>query len=258
MHPPLVEAALSMVSRREEVWVVAPELPVSSRIPDVVLARLEPQVLERRFAHGLTRPMGIAEIRIAGVLDRRTGRTADEIAARLGITSRYARRIIGAMVEEGYLLNRSTGFMLSRAQAPIVSRVVSFEAKISDWRGGLIQARAHLGFANASYLVFDRHYRARFERARPHFKAARVGLVGLSADGDHERLLASRGPGLNRFERAAVSEAIFGRLVGAPTEPLPETRLPSVSAPSDDPRGAMIAGRHSKRLARLPTVAVFA
>jgi hypothetical protein len=257
MHASLIAVAQSMASTADETWVFAMELPAATRIPDLVAARIHPRSVELRLELGLTRPIALSGLKAITMLSRRTWKTPDEIAAVLGVTASYLRRTLHFLLESGYVESKDGAFRLHSGYLPVVSKCISFEAKRSDWRNALTQARAHLAFANSSYVVFDSAFEARFRRARPYFQTAQVGLVSLSEDGGFDRLLGSRTSRTNAFERAALNESLFGRMLGLPKDPLPETRLPNAEAPSVDQQSVLLAGRHSRRFGHLIPAAVF-
>lgn len=257
MYAPLIAAASSMVSTHNESWVLVAELTVATRIPDLVAVRINPEAVERRLQLGLGQPVSLSESKVMTALSRRQWRSAEQVARSLGVTSAYVRQTMRSLCESGHARSRDGGFRLHPELSPIVSRCVSFEAKRSDWRGALVQARAHLEFANSSYVAFDQAFESRYRNARDYFKKAKVGLVRLSDNGTFARLLASRSSRTNAFVRSAMTESLLARMQGLPRDPLPETRLPNAVAPNACQESVMLAGHHSRSLGRLVPAAVF-
>lgn len=256
MHAPLAEAASSMVSTADEIWLLVPELTVATRIPDLVAVRVDQAAVERRIQLGLGKPLGLSESKVVTALSRRQWISTDDLAGSLGVTSAYLRQTLRSLCETGHVRSKAGKFRLHPKLLPIVSRCISFEAKRSDWRGALIQARAHLAFANSSYVVFDSAFEARYRNAREYFKKAQVGLVSLSEDGSFRRLLASRSSRTNAYVHSALTESLLARMQGMPRGPLPETRLPNAVAQSADQESVMLAGRRPRSLGQLVPAAV--
>lgn len=256
MHGPLRRIAHDLTSRTDATWVVAAEQPTVSRVPDLLAARIDLEALEARADSSLLRPLTASEIQIVQALGSHRWTRLSDIAYAAHITPPYARRILSKLTSQGFTLEGRHGYRRHRHIKPLMSRIVSYEAKLHDWRSALVQARAHQSFANETYVVFDQMFEHRFLRELESFKESRVGLVALSSQtGEYRRVSSSRLSPRDGHAVFLVGELLLGNLLGAPLRPLSETRFRGVLAPTLDPEPATIAGPRSKRTAQLLSAA---
>jgi hypothetical protein len=136
---------------------------------------------------------------------------------------------------------------------PVVTRFVSFEAKRSDWRRALSQARAHRLFANEAYVAFDPAFVRRFERNLRYYRTSGIGLLALGPEPRAVRRLlrGRRGRPLDSISAAQAGEEVLSRLLGLASTPLPQTRLPNAAAQIDDRGVPQLVGGRSKTIERL-------
>ena len=217
-------------------WILVSQHKVDNRIPDLVLARINPAALEERIEKGLTRSLRRSEIAVMRALRTDRVTTIRTVATRASLASVTTDRILRQLEPGGYVTRvGNRGYVRNLSLQPLVCYYVSVEAKLSDWRRALSQAAAHASFAAESYVAFDATYSGRFSRARRYYEATGVGL--LSMDGSTGRcrtLLQSRRNRTDRLSRALADERLLSALVSGPATALPETRLPNAVAPSAD------------------------
>lgn len=245
MHAPLMAMAEGHVRSQSGLWVLSAEQPAGTRIPDLICARINPVVLQERFDGGLTRPLTRAEVRTLFAMTRQRWSKPERLAAHLGVSARQVRRVLARLIADGFAESHSSTGAVRRHAAlkRLTSRILSFEAKIADWRSGLVQARSHKRFANASYVVFDTSFERRFLSARHFFRSAGVGLIALSADDHtHTRHIASRNRPWDAQSVVMVEELLLASLMGASRAPLPETRLPNAEVLTVGQEPPKIAG----------------
>jgi hypothetical protein len=224
----------------DDTWVVLHEQETYGRIPDLVLARIDMDALEERVRGGWDRPLRRPEVAALRVLRPDRPATLAYVAARLFVGAVAARRVLRGLVAEGFADELRPGMFVRLAPAaPIVTRFVSFEAKLSDWRSALSQARSHAGFAHESWVAFDAAFAPVFGRAQEYFALDGVGLLSLDSSTERVRTVvrsSRRAP--DTFRMALVGESVLAALQGRTLKPPPQTRLPGVSGSTAD-RGAL-------------------
>jgi hypothetical protein len=234
-------------------WVLLPELLTENRIPDLVLARIDIDELTTRIAHGAHRGLGTTELMAMRTLRQDRALSLDSMAKRIFVSPDHARRVLRGLSAEGYVEEvRPRQFRRIRASRPIVSRFVAFEAKLSDWRSALFQARMHQSFADEAYVAFDAHFRGRFETARPTYAQIGVGLKAVDAMTRTCICVERSRRGLRiPLSVAFVSERVLDRLVGNPIRQLPETRLPNGVRTFEGPGRLELVGPGSRNVLQL-------
>jgi len=253
MIPHLRELALRKLTLYDENWAALTEHQVGTRIPDLVLARLDLEAISDRIANALTRTLTATEVRVVRATRTDSGTSISKIAQSVPVSLDHLMRLTSRLVDEGFLETTAYGFIRSPSIRPIVSRLISFEAKRSDWKKAYLQARAHREFAHETYVAFDATYETRFQRAIDHYSSAGIGLVSVSAHGESTRLLVRSRPSRQRLTRAMawVAETIWERLLRGRTRPLPQTRLPNGGVPSADQEEVLLVGPRPKSLEKL-------
>lgn len=239
--------------RSGETWAVLLEQQGVSRIPDVVLARIDVAALLARVDGGWARPLGRTEVWALRVLRRDRPTRLATVASRLSVGRDHARRILRGLVAGGFVAALGDGFSRLAPARPMVTRFVSFEAKLSDWREALSQACAHQIFAHETWVVFDAAFSTRFDRVGRTFIDSGVGLFALDAASlAVERFLEPprRTSRPNALDVAVVAERVLGRLLSRPASALPQTRLPGASAQIADPAPPRLFGQRAKTLER--------
>ncbi len=235
----------------QATWVVCLEQVGVSRIPDVVLARIDVAALLQRLkarAYPLTR----AELRILRVLRHDKPTTIATLARRLRVEPKRLRRLAASLEGRDALGRTNTGSLYRTA--PIrcfVTRFVSLELKLSDWRSALIQAAAHQTFAHEAWVGFDGNYRHRYASNIDAFRGRGVGMLSIERRSNAADLVVQaqrRRP--DPLSIALVAERLLERLLHTTTTPLPESRLPSAGARSGNPPPPRLTGPFARKIAR--------
>jgi len=254
MRPALNRAVQELFVRGDELWVILDEHQLYSRIPDLVAARVNLEALEERLRGAWTRSLNETELRGLRAMRPDRGARLPLLATHMRVSETTAHRVLRGLVRDGYAERTMTGTYARRAPVkPILSRVMSFEAKKSDAVSAFVQAREHAAYVDAAYVVFDANYRARFERRREQFDAHGIGLLALDARDDSFELVrrAARRTLPQVLGLALSAERTFARLLGSPRfKPLPESRLPGASVASEHQGLPELFGR-SARTAQL-------
>ena len=254
MIEPLRAAVVSGWTHDSDPWLVLTEHRADTRIPDLVLARLNEEAVAARLDAGCRRPLARPELVVMLALRRDSGTTIDKLAARTLRTQGVLRRTLRSLEGDGFVCRTSTGAWRAVVHVqPLVSRFVSFEAKRSDWRRALAQACAHRLFANEAYVAFDPSFAARFERGLGYFKTSGVGLLSLGREPNAVKriLRGHHGRPIDPVSAMLAGEEVWGRLLGLAPKPLPQTRLPGAAARIEDQAGPTLVADHSRRLGPL-------
>ena len=246
MVPQLVDALASRWAGSSEAWVLLTEQQTETRVPDAVLARIDLDALSARVNAGLTRALTRTEL--LGVQATRPNRAASLslLAQRMMVTEHHAGRLVRRLAGEGFLLPSPSGsFFRHPALSPIVTRLVTFEAKRDDWRSALVQAAAHRRFAHVSYVVCDEAFAQRFRANLPAYHRAGVGLLALEADRPselHKISVARANRSVDRLAYNVACEEIWKTLRGLPLRKPRQTTLPNVGAPTVDRAPRLLLG----------------
>jgi hypothetical protein len=167
------------------------EVQAAAGVPDVVAAVLGPEVMEEQAAAGFV--TGAAAVAALLVLSHaRQPLDPRQVAAGTGLTPGYIRtRVLPGLAARGLAVAAGPGrWAAARRYRSPARRLVTVEAKLSDWRRGLGQAARHAAGADEAWLVLgSARTRAAATRAA-WFRAAGVGLAGLARDGTLEIILA--------------------------------------------------------------------
>jgi len=253
MDEVLQVAAVSIFCQPEELWVLVDEHQIHSRIPDLVVARLDSEALHDRVTGGWARALNATELRALRALRPDRGRSLASVARQMGVGEARAREVLHRLVAETFVERTLAGSYARRAPVrSILDRVITIEAKRSDLPRALSQARANSAFADQSLVAFDMAYRQRARAARDVYAREGIGLLGLSAiDGSWSYMLRPRrSPLIAALGRALAAERTLARLLGAALTRLPQTRLPGGSHASASPTAPRLLGPVPTALAR--------
>ena len=253
MQTSLRRAAVSIFCTAGEPWVMLDEHQIHSRIPDLVLARIDTEALAERIEGGWGRALSPTELRALRALRPDRGRSLTSAAEEMRVGPDRARETLHRLVVDAFVERTPSGSYARLAPVrPVVDRVIAIEAKRSDLGRAFSQARAHSACADVSVVAFDLVYRSRAEKFRDLYAEEKIGLLGLSAadepweyvlPGRRSRLVAALG-------RALAAERTLARLLGGPVRKLPQTRLPSGSPASDYPTQPLLLGSVPRGLQR--------
>lgn len=253
MQTSLRKASVSIFCQAGEPWVMLDEHQIHSRIPDLVLARIDTEALVERINGGWGRALSPTELRALRALRPDRGRSLASAAEEMRVGPERARETLHRLVVDTFVERTPSGSYARLAPVrPIVDRVIAIEAKRCDLGRAFSQARAHSACADVSVVAFDLVYRRRAEKCRDLYSKEKIGLLGLSAaDGSWEYILPGRRSRLvAALGRALAAERTLARLLGGQVRRLPQTRLPSGSPESDYPTQPLLLGSVPKELRR--------
>lgn len=215
------------------------EVPCTAGIPDLVLLELDHDAVAARVGTtAITDPVDVrAMLALQGSPQKSF--TARDLATTTIVSADHLRRIVlPRLIEGGHIERTSGGWRTNYAFKSLARRIVSIEAKIRNWRGGLGQAIRHTTAADESWLVLDAS-RSRVASERTEwFAAYGVGLATLSTSGELTTLMA---PKINQTRQPhrelLVERAVQLHLGGLVSGPIPRV-FGSILTTSigDDPR----------------------
>jgi hypothetical protein len=252
MIPLLRQLALARMVRSDELWIALPQHQLGTRVPDLVLARLDASAVSARLSAGLLRPLSWTEVQIVRSVRTDSGTTLERLASTVPASKTHILRLVRRLVLEGFLEKTAQGYSRHAATRPMATRVISFEAKRADWKRALLQARAHREFAHETYVAFDSTFETRFKRAVPHYSSAGVGLIALSEPRQSGTLVMK-----SRAHRRGhplplvwAGETIWRRLVDDSATPSPRARFPNEVGETSRLEGRLLVGLPPNTLVR--------
>lgn len=254
MHKPLRRAVATIFCPGDEPWVMLDEHQVHSRIPDLVIGRLNLDVLAERVDGGWARALNQTELRALHSMRPDRGRSLRSVADHMRVGETRAREVLRGLVAEGFAERTEFGSYARRAPIqPVLDLVVSVEAKRSELVVAFHQARAHAMFADRCVVAFDLAYLSRAEALQASYRREGIGLLGLSAEDGRWIQVAkpARTRGRGVLGRALAAERALARLLGAAVIRLPQTRLPGASRWSASPGAPVLLGPAATALGRL-------
>lgn len=208
-------------------WVLLEEQLLHSRIPDLVLVRIDISVLRARISGNWSRPLRLTELRVVRALRSDRSTRLDTIARRARTSIASTRKTLSALVRDRFVTgDAAMGFRRHSPIRPIAQRVVTFEAKRSDPGRALSQARAHRAWANETYVAFDAEYRRRFLAYADVYSRLGLGLIEITPEAWKRVKTARPHRRSDRLEAGLVGERVLARLLGHPDADRPERRLP--------------------------------
>lgn len=241
MLAPLAAAAEHFLANSQVLF----EVPCTAGVPDLVLLALDERAVADRVGTAqLTEPIDV-RVMLAMQGSPALPWTAQAIAEAVRVTPDHLRRtVLPRLLDGGHLKQTDGGWASAYAFRSLARSLVTIEAKIKDWRGGLAQATRHTTVADQAWLVVDAH------RSRPAvahadwFSTYGVGLASLSTDGTLSTLIL---PNVNRSRQPhrelLVERAVRLHLAGAVSGPLPRVFGAVPVATGADPRLAGASAR---------------
>lgn len=186
------------------------EVQAAAGVPDVVAAVLDKVVVADRVQTGFVtdRTSLAALLALSDALARDSGLNAQQVAAAVGITVRYAASVVlPGLVTRGLAATPEADlWAATQRYRSSALRLVTVEAKLRDWRRGLGQAARHAAGADAAWLVLDSACTRPAEAYAGWFRTAGVGLAALNEAGALRPVLAPTGVDVLRVRRELLAE----------------------------------------------------
>ena len=145
MHEHVARIATAFGGHTGEAWIIAHDVHVRYRVPDVIAARLDLRALDDRLAAGLEGSLDASEAAALVALRFRAWVDLDVAAQRMSVGTAHANRTLRKLAQKGFVQKHPVDpsrFRRENAARFITTRIVAFEAKLKDWRGALDAALA--------------------------------------------------------------------------------------------------------------------
>lgn len=204
------------------------EVACAAGVPDVVLMDLDRGELSRRGGAGpVTDPVGVRVL--VAMATKRPPAWSDcwspaELALLAGVSERHLRRtVLPRLRAAGHVVAATCGLWApAYPYRSLARRLVTVEAKLRNWRGGVAQASRHAAVADAAWVALDARSVGSALAGPEWFSAYGVGLASVSSCGLVELLIApgasrSRQPGRELLAERAAELHLSGQVSG----PLP-------------------------------------
>lgn len=188
---PLTAAASALVGRRSALgsFEAFYEVPSAAGIPDLLLVRFDEMALEARRAAGLEPVVGAAPALVLWLVMQRP-LAAGALAEAAGMTAGHVRRsVLPELAAIGVVEERADGcWAVPPAMRQLTTAVVAVEAKRSDWKGALAQARRYSRFASSTYIALDRQRAAPALSWADDIVSGGIGLATVDASDESVRV----------------------------------------------------------------------
>lgn len=216
------ELVAALAAQHRRLWPAAQMRRVKAErgygrgVVDLVVLDFDAALLNARLEAGLP-PVAVSQAYLVGALRAAGSVTRDELG-RLDreVSERTNRRVVQALEASGHVVEVDGLLSLRATMRPTLRRLVAIEAKLTDWRGGLLQASRYHAFADQVYLAMPERAARRLV-AEDSDVAEALGVGVISVGTVSRILLASprRRPG-EVGVRAWAEESEIADIVGTP------------------------------------------
>lgn len=238
MLAPLAASATTFAAQAHVLF----EIPCTAGIPDIVLIQPNKKAIADR--PNVSPLIELVETRIILAMGKIRTPTikvwgTDELVSHAGVSAAHLRRVVlPRMLEGGHIIKRANGWSPTYRYRSLARSVVTIEAKLRDWRGGLAQASRHTAVSDAAWVAIDAHNAGAPGNHPEWFSMYGVGLATVSTTGQVKKILAPAANQTRQPERELLVERAFDIYSrGSVSGPLPKVfgqiLSPSIGA---DPR----------------------
>jgi hypothetical protein len=202
------------------------EIPCSAGVPDMVLLELDKAAMTKRNgAEPLTEPIDVRVMLAMASVRSPLKRfwDIDELASAVGASAAHLRRtVLPRLAETSHITVDGTRWAPAYKFRSLARRLVTIEAKLRDWRGGVAQASRHTAVADAAWVALDARTVATAANHPEWFSTYGVGLLSVSSSGEVDPLISPartcpRQPDRELLAERAVALHVSGKVSG----PLP-------------------------------------
>lgn len=230
------------------------EVPSAAGIPDVVILQLDAEAALSRVRSGFVveKPVLAALLALSDVggwsdEDEGMGLTTEKLVEAAGVTRSYTLSyVLPILIERGHAAPLGHGrWRATRPYRSVAERLITVEAKLSDWRRGLGQASRHAAGADEAWVVIDSSRSKSALQASSWFSAVGVGLATLDAEFRVAQVFRPSAVQVLRVRRELLAERaadlIANRQSSGPVKPVFGKNLTAVTQP--DPRLQGVSAR---------------
>lgn len=173
--PDALQAARTLPGAHLGIVVVS-EMAGPNGIPDLTALVGDTRKLEARLACPVAPLLNEIDAGIVAVTSPKLARTPQYIGGALGWPESTVRRRLSALVRQGALTDHGGKFVRDVAIQPL-GRIYAIEAKVSDWRQAVRQARTYALWADNYVLVLGKATEAATGLALEQVSHDRAGMV---------------------------------------------------------------------------------
>ena len=154
LMPGIVAAALTIIRRGCRVHLL-PELRGPHGVADLVVLQARDSVLANRLATGVPPLLNQLDAAIVATLAPREPKTLYEVSLELRCEERHLAPRVERLRRIGAIGITGMGFVRPAALAPL-GRLYAFEAKVTDWKKGCLQAADYAAWADSATFATGR------------------------------------------------------------------------------------------------------
>ena len=133
-------------------YIVFTEQYVGFRRADVLAVKVNNVEVRKRVSHGVKHIPPRVFFRIIRLLDRYGELSIEELADKLGYTTKYISSVVST-VNPLYLHRKKGRVRKLHPYTSYVDEMIGVEIKVKDWKYGLVQAHQYLYAVDKSYLA---------------------------------------------------------------------------------------------------------
>lgn len=173
--PDALNAAYGLPAAHRGLLVVS-EMTGPTGIPDLTALVGDESKLESRLSSSVPALLNEVDAGVTAAASPKMGRTVAQLAAVVGWPEATVRRRIPFLLRHGALFEAGGRYIRDAALQPL-GRIYAIEAKVSDWRQALRQARTYSLWADNYVLVLGRATPSACALALEQVALDRAGLV---------------------------------------------------------------------------------
>jgi len=167
-------------------YITKRELDVGYGVADLVLFKLNPEKCLIRYKNKQFKRLDSEQyFRIFELLpDENSGRSIsfERIIENVNVSKTYLKyKILKRLEEDGFIKKMNNDFYVKiNGWMPLAEEIIAIEAKLKDWRRGVIQANRYKSFAHKSYLAMPPEKGHIIDRQQ--LKKYNIGLMLFNAE----------------------------------------------------------------------------
>jgi hypothetical protein len=185
--PGLLRAAMGACQNDRRLFVI-PEFHGPYGVADIATLETTDEALEGRHRLGIAPLLNQGDAAIVGCLPKRHSLHISTVSRVLGWQERHVAARVSVLCRRGILVQARSGSIARPVALTPLGRLSTYEAKVSDWQRGLIQASTYATWADRGALAIGRLPR---DRTAVLSLAAELRL-GLIVDGEWELAAADQ------------------------------------------------------------------
>lgn len=148
-------------------------VPVGAGMPDILVATYRPQLFD-------CSSLDTCSLQVLAYIRSVRRARLETISQRIHQPAVRVARSIERLLEMHALAREANCLVVTSAWQSILPEIVAIEAKVSNWKRGLAQARRNLLFAHKSFVALPAKTAKRL-KADPQFSERGIGVLGIDA-----------------------------------------------------------------------------